>query len=289
MGSGERPTHDGLDRRGVPDAAAPSAVGGPEGVDVLVATYESAATLEGALASVRRTVAVRRLIVVDRASRDATRSIARRFGAEVYDDPVGLGFARNLALRTATTRWVLFLDGDVEVVRPDFFVRALAEAARPRTVAVVGTSVGHRFLYGLPLGLTLIDRGFALRAGIPDRVQGRETYFLQRAVRRERRRVRYVPDSIHHRGTYRAARYWPEFQGASIRRASGLNPRELVYAGLVILLMHVNSGRARNVAYSPIFFLKLVRGFLAPERWGELRRERDLPGGGASGAVPGPP
>ncbi len=289
MGSVEGPTHEGTRRAAILDPATPNAVGGSEGVDVLVATYESAATLEAALESIRRTVPVRRLIVVDRSSRDATRSIARRYGAEVYDDPVGLGFARNLALRTATTRWVLFLDGDVEVVRPDFFVRALEEKARQRTIAVVGTSVGHRFLYGLPLGLTLIDREFALRAGIPDRVQGRETYFLQRAVRREHRRVRYVPDSIRHRGTYRSARYWPEFQGASIRRASGLNPRELVYAGLVILLMHLNSGRARNVAYSPIFFLKLVRGFLAPERWGELRREPGLQGGRTSGALHGPP
>jgi hypothetical protein len=254
-------------------AVGRSGESGPTGeVDVLVATYESGQTLERALVSVRRMVPVRRLIVVDRSSRDSTREIAARFGAEIYDDPIGLGYARNLALAKAETDWVLFLDGDVEIVRRDFFARARGEAQRSGTGAVVGASVGHPFQYGLPLGLTLIDRRLAMRAEIPDRVQGRETYFLQRRLRRERRKVRYVPDAMRHFGTFRSAPGWPEFQGASIRLAAGWDPREVAYAGLVVGLMHANSGCARHVLYTPIFFLRLLRGYLAPRRWGRLAR-----------------
>ncbi len=242
-------------------------------IDVLVATYESGATLGAALASVRRFVPVHRLIVIDRSSRDATRAIARAAGAEVYDDTVGLGRARNLALERAETDPVLFLDSDVEVVRPDFYALARKQFARPGTAAVVGMAVGHRFRYGLPLGLTLVGRRWALGARIPDSAQGRETYYLQRAVRRGRLRVRYVADSMRHYGTYRSAPHWPEFQGASIRLSSGLNPREPAYAALVVVLMHLNSGKVRNVAYSPVFFLRLLRGFLAPSRWGRLERQ----------------
>lgn len=245
-------------------------------VDVLVATYQSADTLAESLASALEFLPVHCLLVVDRASTDATQEIARRFGARVLVDEVGLGSARNLALRNADTDPVLFLDSDVRIVRPDFYPRALEEYARARTAAVVGESVGYSFHYGLPLGLTLIGRDWTLSAEIPDRAQGRETYYLQRAARRERRVVRYVRNSMVHRGTYRRAAHWAEFQGAAIRRSSGLNPREILYAAEVVLLMHMNSKRPSYVLYSPVFFAKILRGFLAPERWERLDR-RQLP------------
>jgi len=258
-----------------PSSSAAPPVGGSSlpPVDVLVATYNSAETIEETLASVRRNVPVHCLLVVDRASTDGTVETARRFGARVLPDSVGLGYARNEALRQADTDPVLFLDSDVRIVRPDFYARALRELARPGTVAVVGMSVGHSFQYGLPLGLTLIGRSWSLAAGIPDQAQGRETYYLQRAARRVRGRVRYVDAAMVHRGTYRRSPHWPEFQGASIRRSSGWNPRELAYAAVVVLLMHMNSKRPSYVLYSPVFYGKLLRGFLRPQRWGQLRRE----------------
>ncbi len=243
-------------------------------IDVLVATSNSASTLAEALESARRFLPVHRLIVVDRRSTDGTAEIARRYGAELYLEDTGLGRARNLALEVAETDPVLFLDSDVVIRRPDFYAHALDEYRRPRTVAVVGMAQEHRYRYGLPLGLTLVGRAWALRARIPDTAQGRETYYLQRAARREGGRVRYVPDAMVHFGTYRQMLHWPEFQGASIRRSSGRNPRELVYALVVVLLMHMNSRRPRNILYTPVFYLKLLRGFMAPGRWGRVDRTR---------------
>lgn len=243
-------------------------------VDVLVATYQSAATLAESLESVRTHVPVHCLIVVDRASTDGTPEIARRYGARVLVDELGLGSARNRALEAADTDVVLFVDSDVRIVRPDFYARALEALSGPRTAAVVGEAVGHSFHYGLPLGLTLLRRSWSLEASIPDRAQGRETYYLQRAARRHRQVVRYVPEAMVHRGTFRRAAHWAEFQGAAIRRSSGRNPRELLYAAVVVLLMHMNSKKPGNVLYSPIFLARIVRGFLAPDRWEHLDRLR---------------
>lgn len=243
-------------------------------VDVLVATYNSGETLEETLESARRFLPIHCLIVVDRASTDGTPEIARRFGARVLEDTVGLGSARNRALRAADTDPVLFLDSDVKVARPDFFSRAAEAFSQPDTAAVVGMALGHTYCYGLPLGLTLIGRSWSLSAGIPNVAQGRETYYLQRLLRQQHRRVRYVMDAMVHHGTYRRAAHWPEFQGASIRRASGLDPRELAYAGVVVLLMHMNSKHPANVLYSPVFCAKIVRGFLDPGRWDRLDRSR---------------
>lgn len=262
--------------------AQPTALPRPEdrgfpAIDVLVATYQSEATLGKTLRSARAVLPTARILVVDRHSTDRTAQIATQFGAEVFEEDRGLGRARNLALEQATSETVLFLDSDVEIVRPDFILRAWEELRRPRTAAVVGATVGHPFHYGLPLGLTLLGRPWALAAAIPDDVQSRETYYLQRAARRGHLRVRYVPNAMRHAGTFRSAPHWPEFQGAAIRRSSGWNPRELVYSAMVVMLMHMNSHRPRNVLYSPIFYGKLLRGFLAPDRWAQLDRTRLSP------------
>lgn len=255
----------------------------PPGVDVLVATYNSAETLEESLDSARRYLPVHHLIVVDRSSTDGTLEIAQRYGARILRDDVGLGSARNRALEAADTEPVLFLDSDVRILRPDFYPRAREAYARAGTAAVVGMSVGHSFRYGLPLGLTLIGRARSLAAGIPDAAQGRETYYLQQQLRRSGHTVRYVPEAMVHRGTYRRSPHWPEFQGASIRLASGWNPREVVYAALVTLLMHMNSKRPRNVLYSPIFYGKLLRGFFRPAAWANLSRAPSGPTAGVAG------
>ncbi len=259
--------------RTVAHPTLPPSAGDLPPVDVLVATYNSAGTLAESLGAARRFLPLHCLIVVDRDSTDGTPEIARGFGARVYRDTSGLGYARNKALAESDTDPVVFLDSDVRIVRPDYYRHARREYERAGTAAVVGVAVGHVFRYGLPLGLTLIDRSLSLAAAIPDRAQGRETYYLQREIRRTRRSVRYVGDAMVHRGTYRAAPHWPEFQGAAIRAASGWNPREIAYAGIVTLLMHLNSRRPRNIAYSPIFFGKILRGFLAPSRWARLVRE----------------
>jgi hypothetical protein len=188
----------------------------------------------------------------------------------VHFEERGLGEATTTAIAAATTDRILFVDSDVTIVRPDFFARASAELDRSRVGAVVGASVGHRFLYGLPLGLTLLPRRWAASVAIPPAAQGAETYFFRHALGRQRLRVRYVPESMEHRSVYRG-RNWPEWQGAQIRAAAGWSLKEIVNSFLVVVLIHLNSRRLRNVAYTPIFYAKFLRGYLRPAEW----RSRD--------------
>lgn len=253
-------------------AAGSPPTGSP--IDVLVCTFNSEAHLAEVLDAARRSLPIHRLIVVDRHSTDRTVEIATRFGAEVHAEEVGLGYARHRAIELSDTAQVLFLDSDVVIRRPDFLAQARAQLTRPGTAAVVGCAVGHPFLYGLPLSLTLFDRSWIRRVEIPPGVQGRETYYIQRRVRQERRRVRYVPDAFEHFGTYRSSPHWPEWQGAWVRLTGGPSPREIVYSGLVVALLLLNSRRMKNIAYAPVFYLKLLRGFMAPQRWREMDRRR---------------
>jgi len=57
------------------------------------------------------------IIVIDDASADATRDVAKKAGATVYEHPLGGDFAaqRNWGLSKAKGDWVLFLDSDERV------------------------------------------------------------------------------------------------------------------------------------------------------------------------------
>jgi glycosyltransferase involved in cell wall biosynthesis len=252
----------------MPSLAAPSA---EPAVDVVVRTFNSDRHLEECLASARRSLPVGRLIVVDRSSTDGTGEISERFGAEIYQEEVGLGRATTLGIGRASTEHLLFLDSDVIIRRSDFCSEALERFQDPRVGAVVGCAMGHRFLYGLPLSLTMFRTSWVRSVRIPDAAQGRETYYLQRALRRGRLRVEYVLDAMDHRSVYRHG-HWPQWQGAQTRIAAGFSARELVYSAMVILLIHMNSRKLRNLIYTPLFYGRFLQGFLAPEEWRTLDR-----------------
>lgn len=243
-------------------------------VDVVMATFNSSHHLEQVLRAVHQFVPVRRLIVVDRFSDDGSAEIARAHHAEVFQEDSGVGGAYLTALRRVKTDRVLFVDSDVVIQRPDFYPLALRLLNRPRTAAVVGQAIGHHFLYGLPLSLTLVRRDWALKAGMSLNAQGQETMAFRRTVRRDRLRVRYVPDAMVHHSVYRQAPNWPEWQGAQTRLQAGLDPRELLYSFMVILLMHMNSRRPRHIAYTPVFYVKFLRGYFSPGPWREMDRRR---------------
>ncbi len=247
----------------------------PPPVDVAVRTFNSESTLAPCLEAARRFLPIHHLLVIDRCSTDGTARIARAFGARVEPEETGIGFATQRAIELADTETILFLDSDVIVRDPTFYARACAALGRAGVGAVVGNSLGHRFAYGLPLGLTLLPRRWAGSVSIPPTAQGSETYFFRRALRQERLRVAYLPDAMIHRSPYRGGT-WPEWQGAQIRRAAGGDARELAYTLLVPWLIHANSGSLRNLLYSPIFDAKLLRGYLHPTRW-LTRDRRQLP------------
>jgi glycosyltransferase involved in cell wall biosynthesis len=243
-------------------------------VDVAVRTFNSGRTLEACLRAARQWLPIHHLWVIDRNSTDSTRAIAESFGAELRSEETGIGRATRLAFELADTPTLLFLDSDVELVLPDFYARAHRRLSEPQVGAVVGNACHHPFAYGLPLGLTLLPVAWGRTVALPEVAQGSETYYLRRALARDHRKVAYLPDAMVHRSPYRG-RDWPEWQGAQIRAAAGGSPRELAFSLLVPLLIHANSRSLRNLLYTPVFDLKLLRGYLAPGRW-RVRDRRTL-------------
>lgn len=82
-------------------------------VDVAVCTYNSEKYLDECLGSIKKYVPFKRLIVVDHYSTDKTVEIAKKYGAEIYFENVGLGYARQLAINHSDAPFILFVDADV--------------------------------------------------------------------------------------------------------------------------------------------------------------------------------
>ncbi len=84
-----------------------------ESLSVVVTTYNSAATLDACLASVRWADDI---VVLDSGSTDATLAIAAHYGARVATQPfAGYSAQKQAAIDLALHRWVLLLDSDEAV------------------------------------------------------------------------------------------------------------------------------------------------------------------------------
>ena len=239
-------------------------------LSIFVCTYNSSRTLETCLTAVRGTAPDARLVVVDHQSTDDTVEIARRHGASVLSEGVGLGHARQMAFEEADTKFMAFVDSDVEIVDSGFFTRALAELDTAGKGAVVGMAVGHRLAYGLPASLLVLRSADFRGRVIPDQVDARETYFIQGRLDALGLKTVYLANAIIHQSQFR--QYKPEWEGANTRVACGIEVGQLAFALKVILLMSLNSRSVRNIAYVPIFYLKFLRGFANPYPWTKLKR-----------------
>ena len=247
-----------------------------KGLTFCVCTYNSAKTLEQCLGSIKRLSPESRLLVVDHHSDDGTIQIARRFNSDIFFERKGLGRARQLCFDLANTEYIVFVDSDVEIVRADFFDLALGVLRDRAHGAVVGMAVGHRFRYGLPASLLVLRRNNFLGKIVPDFIDARETYFIQRRLDEQKLKTYYVLDSMVHRSPYR--KFKPEWEGANTRLLPDSKPRELLFALKVILLLSLNSRHVKNILYIPVFYLKFLYGFVKPEPW--LRMKRGVSGEG---------
>ncbi|MGW0507534.1 glycosyltransferase family 2 protein [Micromonospora sp. NPDC003241] len=111
----------------------------PPTVSVIVPTHNSAKTLGACLAAVhRQRHPVTEVIVVDDASTDDTRAVARRFPCRllVTDHNAGPAAARNRGIRAATGDLMFFLDSDC-APEPDALGNALAVLREQPDVACV--------------------------------------------------------------------------------------------------------------------------------------------------------
>jgi glycosyltransferase involved in cell wall biosynthesis len=115
-------------------------------LDVVVCAKNRAKTLEGVLKQIIREVPFRDLIVIYASSKDATKEIAEKYTKKVFwDGDKGLGAARNLGVRKASSELVAMIDADV-VLTKDWFRCLVKHLEDPKVAAAMGTVI---FGYGL--------------------------------------------------------------------------------------------------------------------------------------------
>jgi len=110
-------------------------------VSFIMPTLNAGALLDNCLASIARQTWPRdrcEIILADAHSTDLTRDIAKKYGALVIDDDgKNMEEGKRLALQHATGEYIVFVDADNEITRPDYVELAVqALAANPQALGV---------------------------------------------------------------------------------------------------------------------------------------------------------
>ena len=110
-------------------------------VSFIMPTLNAAAILENCLASIVQQTYPQDLyeiLIADAHSRDATREIARKYGATVLDDDGrNMEEGKRLALSHATGEYIIFVDADNELTHPDYVELAITALAKnPQALGV---------------------------------------------------------------------------------------------------------------------------------------------------------
>jgi succinoglycan biosynthesis protein ExoU len=180
-------------------------------VDVVVAAFDCAGTIERAVLSALAEPQVRRVFVVDDASRDETAARAstlaeRESSVVVHRLPINRGpsVARNFALDLGAAPWIAPLDGD-DYFRPSRIARLLAAADGFDFVADDIVQVEHAEPGGVASRRTLtgqtderrLDFAAFVAGNAGGRGRRRELGFLKPLMRRDfldRHRLRYADE-----------------------------------------------------------------------------------------------
>lgn len=106
------------------------------------------------------------IVVIDDFSEDQTVSIAKKFGAKVFQRKLGGNFAeqRNFGLECATGRWILFIDAD-ERVTPEL-AREILELVKNEENEVRGALIERSdVIYGKKVRFGEFGKNYILRFG----------------------------------------------------------------------------------------------------------------------------
>ena len=98
-------------------------------ISIIMPTLNAGALLDNCLASVAAQTYPRarvEILLADAFSKDATRDIAKKYGARVIDDTgKNMEEGKRLALAHATGEYIVFVDADNEFTHPDFLALAV--------------------------------------------------------------------------------------------------------------------------------------------------------------------
>ena len=114
-------------------------------LDVVVCVKNRAENLNRLLAQIVRQVPFENLIVIYATSTDGTKEVAEKYTDKVFwDEDKGLGAARNLGMRKATSEIVAMIDSDV-VLGENWYGQLIGHMEGPLVGAALGTCI---FGYG---------------------------------------------------------------------------------------------------------------------------------------------
>ena len=116
-------------------------------IDVVICAKNRAEMLERLLQQIIHEIPFKDLIVIYGSSRDATKEIAEKYTTEVFwDRDEGLGAARNLGIRRASSELVAMIDTDV-VLAKDWYKHLVKHFEDPKVAAAMGTTI---YGFGFP-------------------------------------------------------------------------------------------------------------------------------------------
>jgi GT2 family glycosyltransferase len=110
-------------------------------LDVVVCAKNQARSMDRVLQQIITHVPFKNLIVVYGTSTDETKKIAEKYTSNVFwDENKGLGAARNLGVRKATSEIVAMIDADV-ILTKEWFQQLITHFKDPKVAAVIGTCI----------------------------------------------------------------------------------------------------------------------------------------------------
>jgi len=116
-------------------------------LDIVICAKNRAEAMERVLRQIIREVPFRELIVIYGSSKDGTKEIAEKYTENVFwDGDKGLGAARNLGMRKASSELVAMIDTDV-VLAKDWYKHLVQHFEDPKVAAALGTTI---YGYGFP-------------------------------------------------------------------------------------------------------------------------------------------
>jgi len=263
---------------------------GMASIDYVVLTWNSAATLELTLSSIRNYGRPNRIIVVDKHSTDRTTAIAGEYGCDIISSGACLGAARRLGAREARTDLVAFVDSDVELL-PEWeeVLRASVDGRYP-DAGVIGALYNDGYLRPITdpvsflggngaFGCSVTRRRCVLACTALDGLSSGEDALYAEFLAEKGLRWYILPIYVnHHRelGNVPEALRW-RWLGAGLRRRRGFRASvcKSILGGAVAGL-RVNG---LDVSYRENLTLRLnyFVGYMLPGKYFEVERKERRP------------
>jgi glycosyltransferase involved in cell wall biosynthesis len=268
--------------------------GGAE-MDIFIPTYNSVLHLQECIDSVRKSLPVNRVILVDHHSTDGTVELGRRNNCVIVSEDKGLGYARELSFRMAETPIFALVESDLIYHQTDWYELAKSQfSERVGAVVVYVPRTGndpwkkysdfwtkftplrghqHGFTTGSTLLRTVAVRGIK----IPHELGGYEDGYIARALRRDGWTFKWIEVAgVHYADypDYRKGRWY----GANARILYKLDPsfNRLLWRQVTLpvkgALAALYTLDPRILAWTITLWFSTFVGWARPEKYRVMRR-----------------